>query len=370
MRERESDRDHGGVVSTTSIRTSSSGAGVGPASLAAGAPSDVSVWRNAGTALPGRTTSTLKPFVVRQSLGPGAAGRVRRGDDLLCDRSLLRLRSGERDRFHPDDGRRESRRRLFLDRALELVPQRFLPRLLHLLIGLVDLENVDEPKGHVHDHEHGEGRGQLPAAIAGTGSGRRLPGVSLQAPVNLARVMELLLQFRVGDKRALEPLTLRGRQLSLQIIEELFGRQSEAKLGGARDSSRDSAGAPSAVESLRISLTIPALCPIPLRLLTTAIRRSSCLRWTLIGLAVLLLGLVVFHGPILRAVVHAVAVKVASRQNVKLDLRVEGGVLGGITLRNVHATATGPSAVQSLDADLIHAEYSLPVWLSTACRTS
>ena len=56
---------------------------------------------------------------------------------------------------------------------------------------------------------------------------------------------------------------------------------------------------------------------------------------------------------------HAVAVKVAAGQNLKLDLRVEGGVLGGITLRNIHATATGPSAVQSLDADLMRADYSL-----------
>ena len=56
---------------------------------------------------------------------------------------------------------------------------------------------------------------------------------------------------------------------------------------------------------------------------------------------------------------HAVAVKVAAGQNLKLDLRVEGGVLGGITLRNIHATATGPSAVQLFEADLVRADYSL-----------
>ncbi len=53
------------------------------------------------------------------------------------------------------------------------------------------------------------------------------------------------------------------------------------------------------------------------------------------------------------------AVKIAAGQNLKLDFRVEGSVLGGITLRNVHATPTGPSAVQALDADLIRADYSL-----------
>src|SRR4029434_7722734 len=37
----------------------------------------------------------------------------------------------------------------------------------------------------------------------------------------------------------------------------------------------------------------------------------------------------------------------------------EGDVLGGIALRDVHATATGPSAVQSLDADLVRVGYSL-----------
>ena len=88
-------------------------------------------------------------------------------------------------------------------------------------------------------------------------------------------------------------------------------------------------------------------------------RRRSWIRWVLIGLAALFLLLAIFHGPILRSVVHAVAVKIAAGQNLKLDFRVEGEVLGGITLRNVHATPTGPSAVQSLDADLIRADYSL-----------
>ncbi|MBA3543185.1 MAG: translocation/assembly module TamB domain-containing protein [Chthoniobacterales bacterium] len=88
-------------------------------------------------------------------------------------------------------------------------------------------------------------------------------------------------------------------------------------------------------------------------------RSRSWIRWLLVGLAAIFLVLAVFHGPILRAVLHTVAVKVAAAQNLKLDFRMEGGILGGITLRNLHATATGPSAVQSLDADLIRADYSL-----------
>ncbi|MDQ3546365.1 MAG: AsmA-like C-terminal region-containing protein, partial [Verrucomicrobiota bacterium] len=88
-------------------------------------------------------------------------------------------------------------------------------------------------------------------------------------------------------------------------------------------------------------------------------RSRSWLRWLLIALGTIFLLLLVFHGPILRSVLHTVAVKVAAGENLKLDFRVEGRVLGGITLRNVHATPTGPSAVQALDADFIRVDYSL-----------
>ncbi len=88
-------------------------------------------------------------------------------------------------------------------------------------------------------------------------------------------------------------------------------------------------------------------------------RSRSWIRWLLIGLGTIFLLLLIFHGPILRPVVHSLAVHFAAKENLKLDFRVEGDVLGGITLRNVHATATGPSAVQSLEADLVRADYSL-----------
>ena len=85
----------------------------------------------------------------------------------------------------------------------------------------------------------------------------------------------------------------------------------------------------------------------------------SWIRWLLIGLGTIFLLLVVFHQPILRSVVHAVAVRLAAGQNLKLEFRIEGDPLGGVTLRDVHAVATGPSAVQSIDADLVRADYSL-----------
>ncbi|HEY2799493.1 MAG TPA: translocation/assembly module TamB domain-containing protein [Chthoniobacterales bacterium] len=88
--------------------------------------------------------------------------------------------------------------------------------------------------------------------------------------------------------------------------------------------------------------------------------RHRWVRWLLIGLGSLFLVLVVFHGPILRAVVHAIAVKVAAGQNLKLDFRLEGDPLDQVTLRNVHATPTGPSAVRALDAGELKVDYSIP----------
>jgi len=88
-------------------------------------------------------------------------------------------------------------------------------------------------------------------------------------------------------------------------------------------------------------------------------RSRSWIRWLLIGLGTIFLLLVVFHAPILRTIIRTVATRVAAGQNLKLDFRLEGDPLDQVTLRNLHATATGPSAVQSLDADLVRADYSL-----------
>ncbi len=88
-------------------------------------------------------------------------------------------------------------------------------------------------------------------------------------------------------------------------------------------------------------------------------RSRSWIRRLLIALATIFLLLVVFHGPILRPVVHSLAIHLAAKENLKLDFQIEGGILGEIELRNVHAAATGPAAVQSFDADLIRANYSL-----------
>lgn len=89
-------------------------------------------------------------------------------------------------------------------------------------------------------------------------------------------------------------------------------------------------------------------------------RAWKWIRGFLIGIAAVLLVLVLFHGPILRPLVRSLAIHFAARQNLKLDFQIEGSVIGDLGLKNVHATATGPSAVQSLDADQIYLDYSLP----------
>jgi hypothetical protein len=78
-----------------------------------------------------------------------------------------------------------------------------------------------------------------------------------------------------------------------------------------------------------------------------------------LGIGALALLLVLFHRPILHTVVRRVAIHFAAKENLKLDLRVEGSIVGGIVLRNVHAVATGPSALQSADVDLVRVDYSL-----------
>ncbi len=78
-----------------------------------------------------------------------------------------------------------------------------------------------------------------------------------------------------------------------------------------------------------------------------------------IALGIVVLLLAVFHRPLLQTVGRRAAIHFAAKENLKLDLRIEGSILGGVTLRNVHAVATGPSAVQSADVDLVRVDYSL-----------
>jgi len=89
-------------------------------------------------------------------------------------------------------------------------------------------------------------------------------------------------------------------------------------------------------------------------------RSKTWIRVLLIAGGIGLVLLVLFHRPILRHVTRSLAIRIAARQNVKLDFQIDGSILSNLILRNVHATGTGPAAIQSIDADLIRADYSLP----------
>jgi hypothetical protein len=74
--------------------------------------------------------------------------------------------------------------------------------------------------------------------------------------------------------------------------------------------------------------------------------------------AALLLVLLLYQ-PVLRTFVRIAAQHFAAGEHLKLEFRLEGGVLTNIVLKNVHITPTGPSAIESVDVDLARADYSL-----------
>ncbi|HEY8649510.1 MAG TPA: hypothetical protein VIL70_01210, partial [Chthoniobacterales bacterium] len=83
-------------------------------------------------------------------------------------------------------------------------------------------------------------------------------------------------------------------------------------------------------------------------------------RRILIVAAILFGLLVIFHRPLLLHLTRALAVHFAAKENLKLSFQIDGSVLSGLLLRNVHAVPTGPSAVESIDADLVRVDYSIP----------
>jgi len=80
------------------------------------------------------------------------------------------------------------------------------------------------------------------------------------------------------------------------------------------------------------------------------------------GLLIFLALLIVFHRPLLIALVHAVAVEVAARQNVRLSLGIEGTILTNISLKNIRAVPSGkgPTPVEDISIEEVTVRYSIP----------
>src|SRR5205814_6571106 len=76
-----------------------------------------------------------------------------------------------------------------------------------------------------------------------------------------------------------------------------------------------------------------------------------------VGVCAVLLA--IFYRPILLALGRQMALHYAAKENLKATFRLEGNVFTNLTVRNLHAFPTGPSAIESIDIDLLYVDYSL-----------
>ena len=79
----------------------------------------------------------------------------------------------------------------------------------------------------------------------------------------------------------------------------------------------------------------------------------------MIALAVCVGLLIIVHRPILLATVRHYAIRYATKKHLQVDFRLEGNPFSYLTIRNLHAVPTGPSAIESVDIDSLYVDYSL-----------
>ena len=53
------------------------------------------------------------------------------------------------------------------------------------------------------------------------------------------------------------------------------------------------------------------------------------------------------------------AIRYATKEHLQVDFRLEGNPFSYLTIRNLHAVPTGPSAIESVDIDSLYVDYSL-----------
>ena len=88
-------------------------------------------------------------------------------------------------------------------------------------------------------------------------------------------------------------------------------------------------------------------------------RHRQIRRRVIIGFAISVGLLIIFHRPVLLAIFREVALRYASKANLKMDFRLEGNPFSYLTIRNLHAIPTGPSAIESIEIDSLNVDYSL-----------
>ena len=79
------------------------------------------------------------------------------------------------------------------------------------------------------------------------------------------------------------------------------------------------------------------------------------------ALLILLALLIAFHRPLLITLVHAVAVEMAARQNVRLSLGIEGTIFTNLSLKNLRAVPNGkgPTPVEDISVEEVTVHYSI-----------
>ncbi len=93
---------------------------------------------------------------------------------------------------------------------------------------------------------------------------------------------------------------------------------------------------------------------------TVSAARGGWRRRAFVGLGVFCTLLLIFHRPLILTLARQIVRHRAAAENLKLDFRLEGNIFTNLTVRNLRVVPTGRSAVESIDLDLVHVDYS---WL-------
>jgi hypothetical protein len=88
-------------------------------------------------------------------------------------------------------------------------------------------------------------------------------------------------------------------------------------------------------------------------------RRWFVGRRTAVALAVFVALLAIVHRPILLAIGRQVLLRYAAGENLRADFRLEGNPFSNLTVRNLRASAVGPSGIESIDIEYLYLDYRL-----------
>lgn len=91
-------------------------------------------------------------------------------------------------------------------------------------------------------------------------------------------------------------------------------------------------------------------------------RKRGWFRRVLRWFGIFLLLVAIFHRPLFHAGIRLFLIRIAAKQNLKLDVHFSGTIFTNLVVEGVHATPTGagPSPVNKIDIERVRLDYSLP----------